>query len=332
MNGPAGGFKAHQKRNRTPERGDDNCGGNSADLGQVGIKNSPVFLLPPSDPIRQAKRLPLRVLKMLTAHASHMLHPEYLQPLTSAPISIELDAKKSPLALLAQTCSQIGKPDPPPATKLGPLSASGLGDKEAPGRPSGSALKLGEPGPPPEDKCSFKPYSKVGGECRKEGGGVTDKAGFRLAGGGGGGGGGACAGRSPHTPSLPTPRKRRTRPPSPAFPPPRRPLHTDPKPAPPRSDSPPSDCGGGGASRKEAEPCKPSPDANANAANSANARASANSSTGSSASSPHPESQPLQPGHVAPVSPYKPAHPLFPLSSPSPSGMGYHGSIVGAYA
>ncbi|XP_019369870.1 PREDICTED: zinc finger protein 703, partial [Gavialis gangeticus] len=34
-------------------------------------------------------------------------------------------------------------------------------------------------------------------------------------------------------------------------------------------------------------------------------------------------------GHVAPVSPYKPGHSVFPLP---PSGIGYHGSIVGAYA
>lgn len=49
-----------------------------------------VSLLTPLDPIRQAKRLPLRVIKMLTAHTGHLLHPEYLQPLTSVPVSIEV--------------------------------------------------------------------------------------------------------------------------------------------------------------------------------------------------------------------------------------------------
>ncbi len=49
-----------------------------------------VSLLTPLDPLRQAKRLPIRVIKMLTAHTGHLLHPEYLQPLTSAPVSIEV--------------------------------------------------------------------------------------------------------------------------------------------------------------------------------------------------------------------------------------------------
>lgn len=47
-------------------------------------------LLTPLDPLRQAKRLPIRVIKMLTAHTGHLLHPEYLQPLTPAPVSIEV--------------------------------------------------------------------------------------------------------------------------------------------------------------------------------------------------------------------------------------------------
>ncbi|KAF5901940.1 zinc finger protein, partial [Clarias magur] len=55
----------------------------------AGIKDASTALLKPSDPIRQAKRLPIKVVKMLTAHSGHLLHPEYLQPLTSAPVSIE---------------------------------------------------------------------------------------------------------------------------------------------------------------------------------------------------------------------------------------------------
>lgn len=46
-----------------------------------------VSLLPPADPLRQANRLPIRVLKMLSAHTGHLLHPEYLQPLSSTPVS-----------------------------------------------------------------------------------------------------------------------------------------------------------------------------------------------------------------------------------------------------
>lgn len=83
------GSKTHCVRHLTPEPticdSDDSCNSPQS----VGIQSSPVSALTPLDPIRQAKRLPIRILKMLTAH-SHLLHPEYLQPLTSASVSIEV--------------------------------------------------------------------------------------------------------------------------------------------------------------------------------------------------------------------------------------------------
>lgn len=41
----------------------------------------------PADPQRQASRLPVKVLKMLSARTGHILHPDYLQPLPSTPVS-----------------------------------------------------------------------------------------------------------------------------------------------------------------------------------------------------------------------------------------------------
>lgn len=53
---------------------------------------------------------------MLTSSSSsHYLPPDYLQPLPTT-----LDAKNSPLALLAQTCSSIGK-DPPAKSVIPPI-------------------------------------------------------------------------------------------------------------------------------------------------------------------------------------------------------------------
>lgn len=89
--------------------------------------------------------------------------------------------------------------------------------------------------------------------------------------------------------------------------------------------------------RKDTEVNKTSSDS-PHHANSSHVRASTNCSNGSSESGSNhggdkADSQPVQPnlgpGHITPISPYKTSQPLFPLPS---SNMGYHGSVVGAYA
>ncbi|KAI8794418.1 zinc finger protein Noc [Biomphalaria glabrata] len=60
-------------------------------------------------------------LTMLTSGVSQYLHPDYLQPLPTT-----LDAKKSPLALLAQTCSAIGKDTSPSKPIIPPLDRKDL--------------------------------------------------------------------------------------------------------------------------------------------------------------------------------------------------------------
>lgn len=52
-------------------------------ISQLSVHN----FVSPADPSRQASRLPIKILKMLTARAGHILHPEYLQPLPSTPVS-----------------------------------------------------------------------------------------------------------------------------------------------------------------------------------------------------------------------------------------------------
>lgn len=282
---------------------------------------------------------------MLSAHSGHLLHPEYLQPLTSAPVSIELDAKKSPLALLAQTCSQIGKPDPPSSSKLASLSSASLGDKD-------SSLRSSKPGDqhqPLEDKSSFKPYSKSSGDGRKDAlltKGPSDKP-YRLPNGGSGGASAPCPSFPPHSgsPSSASPplhpqsqTQRQSHSPSAQPPPPPlpQPPHTDSKPA-SSEQSASTDSINVSAGKKDSDLTKSTMDG-AQLANSSHIRASANSSNASSASSPRPDSKSDLPSssqsglgsaHIAPVSPFKPGHSVFPLPAAS---MGYHGSIVGAYA
>uniref|UniRef100_A0A8C6V5X3 Zinc finger protein 703 n=1 Tax=Neogobius melanostomus TaxID=47308 RepID=A0A8C6V5X3_9GOBI len=308
----------------------------------VGKNSHPrgiAFLLSPSDPARQAKRVPIRVLKMLTAHTGHLLHPEYLQPLTSAPVSIELDAKKSPLALLAQTCSQIGKSDAP-SSKLG--SSCGQGDKESNSRASISNLKLSESRPSLEDKSSFKPYNKGSGDCRRDNSSVcngsSDKVGFRVP----STNSSANVNSSSSQPSHPThPQSPSSTPPghihkSSQSPSAQQPLH-------PHSQSgdcaseqgSPTSTSSNSLSKKQSEGGKTSADI-PHVANSSQVRASANSSNSSTEGSSNPEGVKVEasqttlgPGHTRANSPYKSSQPIFPLPG---SNMGYHGSVVGAYA
>ncbi|XP_077354317.1 zinc finger protein 703-like [Festucalex cinctus] len=227
---------------------------------------------------------------MLSAH----VHSEYLQPLTPTSVTIELDAKKSPLALLAQTCSQIGKADRPAVSTKESASPPGL--------------KLGEQRPPSADKCSFKPYHKVGGDSG--GGGddqvssssLLDKMGFRVLGGTHGN-----AAKSPSPSCGEQGPKRRS-----GGAPPDRPGHSpnnERETGSPSSTS--SDCGQSKKATDASGPTSVGP----------HLAHAGPSSDGGKAESSH--------GRLAPVSPYESAHPLIPLP---PSNVVYHGSVVGAYA
>lgn len=69
-------------------------------ISQLSVHNS----VSPADPSRQASRLPIKVLKMLTARAGHLLHPEYLQPLPSTPVSpIEVSTDTILVKMFAHT-------------------------------------------------------------------------------------------------------------------------------------------------------------------------------------------------------------------------------------
>lgn len=241
------------------------------------------------------------------------------------------------MALLAQTCSQIGKPDPPSSSKLS--SSGSLGDKESSSRSS----KEREQHHSLEDKSSFKPYSKSPGDCRKDvqvTKGPSDKAAFRVP-NGNSSSAVSCPSFPPRSQSPSSSPLRTQSQPHRQDSPSMQPLphsqtpHMDNKTG--SSDLASSDSNNNGAVKKDSDAAKSGMDG-AQLANSSHIRASANSSNASSASSPRPESkadlqtssQPsLGSGHIAPVSPFKPGHSVFPLP---PASMGYHGSIVGAYA
>ncbi|XP_068631125.1 zinc finger protein Noc [Battus philenor] len=93
---------------------------------------------------------------MMTTNPNQYLQPDYLTPLPSS-----LDSKKSPLALLAQTCSQIGadtaptKPLLPPLDKKKPVNSV---NSETASRSSPTS-KPDKPRSSPENRhLAFKPY------------------------------------------------------------------------------------------------------------------------------------------------------------------------------
>lgn len=275
----------------------------SGEKGAAKINKPFIHHVSPADPSRQANRIPIKILKMLTARGGHILHPEYLQPLPSTPISpIELDAKKSPLALLAQTCSQIGKPDPPSSSKLSSVTSNGSSDKETKSGP----LKMSDIGV--EDKSSFKPYSKS--SEKKDSSSNGEKSSFRVP----------SATCQPFTPTTGSPSS-----------------ITSVSPLP--SDCKPGDK----EEKKESESNKNSTTESNGSHGRINVgcgginvevnqhqdTTSGSKAITSDSTSVTSASSVLGSGLVAPVSPYKPGHTVFPLP---PAGMSYPGSLAGAYA
>ncbi|KAL0274758.1 UNVERIFIED_CONTAM: hypothetical protein PYX00_002808 [Menopon gallinae] len=103
---------------------------------------------------------------MLSSASNQYLQPDYLSPLPTT-----LDAKKSPLALLAQTCSQIGADSPSTKALLPPLEKTKKVHSSASSENGSSARSGASPShktersatsrsSPPSDanKLAFKPY------------------------------------------------------------------------------------------------------------------------------------------------------------------------------
>ncbi|XP_065156437.1 zinc finger protein Noc [Atheta coriaria] len=94
---------------------------------------------------------------MLSSNGNQYLQPDYLSPLPTT-----LDAKKSPLALLAQTCSQIGADSPSSKPLISPLDKpkknSSDGSRSSPASARDKTEKSASRSSPTETKLAFKPY------------------------------------------------------------------------------------------------------------------------------------------------------------------------------
>jgi hypothetical protein len=91
---------------------------------------------------------------MLTTGHNQYLQPDYLSPLPTT-----LDAKKSPLALLAQTCSQIGadSPSKPLISSLEKSSKGGMSGTNARSPPA-AKMERTRSSPSEPKPLGFKPY------------------------------------------------------------------------------------------------------------------------------------------------------------------------------
>ncbi|KAI4459538.1 zinc-finger protein nolz1-related [Holotrichia oblita] len=95
---------------------------------------------------------------MLSSSANQYLQPDYLSPLPTT-----LDAKKSPLALLAQTCSQIGADTPNSKPLISPMDKPKKSSSENRASPAAARDKdkSASRSSPLETKLAFKPYENV---------------------------------------------------------------------------------------------------------------------------------------------------------------------------